>query len=305
MNRFLRIVKENTIPAVVFLAVLLSCTGAWYFLHPSSPYHERYSFVVAFDAVGTLSPGDKVKVRGISRGQITKVELTENAVYATVEVLAATKISKNSEFRLINSGLMGERELSILNGDSRDLLTPGDTLIGKYDEGTSGISKKLSNIMGSLSDIRDTVRVVMDSISNSSARKRLNRVTRKAKKLTDLTKSDVLSWKSDVENLLGECDKSLQNANNALENVAERGSAKVDDINALLDRAQLLLKKVNELKGQSGSIMQKLDNGDNSASLLLSKESPFNKQMETLLANVDSLLSDIKRSGVMINVDIF
>ena len=305
MNRFARLVKENLVPFIIFLILLSSCCGAWFFLHPSSPYHERTRFVVSYDAVGTLSPGNRVEVRGISRGQILKVELTDDAVYVTAEVLATTKIPRNSEFRLINSGLMGEREMCILTGDSPDLVRDGDTLVGKYDEGMSGVGKKLVVIMGDMKEIKDSVRAVVDSIEKGESGKQLQRVTKKVKQVVQLTKVNVRSWKTDVDALLDECDRSLGNAKQALDVIADRGATKIHEIDSLMDRTQQLLKKVIELKGQTEGIVKKLTEKDNTASLFLAPDSDFNRELDRLVSDVDSLLQDIKKNGLDINIDIF
>ncbi|MBR4558702.1 MAG: MCE family protein [Fibrobacter sp.] len=305
MNRFTRLVKENLVPFIIFLILLSSCCGAWFFLHPSSPYHERTRFVVSYDAVGTLSPGNRVEVRGISRGQILKVELTDDAVYVTAEVLATTKIPRNSEFRLINSGLMGEREMCILTGDSPDLVRDGDTLVGKYDEGMSGVGKKLVVIMGDMKEIKDSVRAVVDSIEKGESGKQLQRVTKKVKQVVQLTKVNVRSWKTDVDALLDECDRSLGNAKQALDVIADRGATKIHEIDSLMDRTQQLLKKVIELKGQTEGIVKKLTEKDNTASLFLAPDSDFNRELDRLVSDVDSLLQDIKKNGLDINIDIF
>ena len=305
MNRFKRLVKENFVPFVIFLIILTSCCGAWFFFHPSSPYHQRYRFVVSYDAIGTLSPGNRVEVRGISCGQILKVELTDDAVYVTAEVLASTKIPKNSEFRLINSGLMGEREMCVLTGDSEELVQDGDTLLGKFDAGMSGVGKKLTSIVGNLNEIKDTVRSVVDSIARGQAGMQLQRVARKAGRVVHVTKVNVRSWKTDVDALLGECDRSLGNAKRALDVLADRGASKIQDLQKLLDRTQLLLKKVNELKGQSEGIVRNLASGESSAALILAKDSDFNQELDRLVSDVDSLLQDIKKNGLDINVDIF
>ena len=55
----------------------------------------------------------------------------------------------------------------------------------------------------------------------------------------------------------------------------------------------------------SNKIMQKLAKGDNSAGLLLQQDSPINKALDKLLLDVDSLLNDIKKNGLDINIDIF
>ena len=305
MNRFTRLVKENLVPFIIFLILLSSCCGAWFFLHPSSPYHERTRFVVSYDAVGTLSPGNRVEVRGISRGQILKVELTDDAVYVTAEVLATTKIPRNSEFRLINSGLMGEREMCILTGDSKDLVQDGDTLVGKYDEGMSGVGKKLVVIMNDAKEIKDSIRAVVDSIEKGESGKQMYRVTKKVKQVVQLTKVNVRSWKTDVDALLGECDRSLGNAKQALEVIADRGATKIHEIDSLMDRTQQLLKKVIELKGQTEGIVEKLTGKDNTASLFLAPDSDFNRELDRLVSDVDSLLQDIKKNGLDINIDIF
>ena len=305
MNRVIKRIKENLLPFIVFVILVTSCSSAWFFLHPSSPYHPRYSFVVSFDAVGTLSPGNLVKVRGIKRGEITKVELTDDAVYVTVRVLAETKVPRNSEFRLITAGLMGEREICILTGDSKDLVHEGDTLVGRFDEGLSGFGKKLGAILTDLGELKDSVRSVMDSLSDGQTGVQIQRVSKKAKNVIYKSRVNVKSWKAEVESLLDKCDQSLSKAQSALEAIAQTGQVKIRDLNALVERTRLLLESVKRLKDQSNTIVGKLLEGDNSAGLVMDLTSPVNTELDKLLLDVDALLEDIKKNGLDINVDIF
>jgi ABC-type transporter Mla subunit MlaD len=84
MNQFLKTIKANLFPFIVFMILVSACVFGWYFYHPSSPYHARYSFVVSYQEIGTLSPGNRVVVRGIAKGQILKVELTDAAMDAII-----------------------------------------------------------------------------------------------------------------------------------------------------------------------------------------------------------------------------
>jgi phospholipid/cholesterol/gamma-HCH transport system substrate-binding protein len=90
-----------------------------------------------------------------------------------------------------------------------------------------------------------------------------------------------------------------------LNGVSSRAGNKLDEVDNLLDRTQELLSRVGVLKDQSEKIMQKLAKGDNSAGLLLQQDSPINKALDKLLLDVDSLLNDIKKNGLDINIDIF
>lgn len=305
MNRFIRTVKNNIIPSIVALVFLVACGVAFYLYHPASPYHERYTFVVRYEAIGTLSPGNRVEVRGISKGQITKVELTEDAVYVTAEVLADTKIARNSEFRLINSGLMGEREMCILTGESADYISAGDTVMGHYDEGTSGVSKNLGEALESLDEITAMLKAAKDSIVDGSIGKRFNRVVRKGENLIGTTKSMVGEWKSETMSILDKLDGNLNSAKELLTKVQERGGKTVDDVDALLKRVDGLLDQVKAIKADLDGVAAKLDQDDNTVGLMLTKNGELSKKMEKITADVDALVADLKKNGIKLNIDIF
>lgn len=304
MNRFAKLVKENLLPSIVFAILAFSCCAAWYFLHPASPYHERYSFVVSYEAIGTLSPGNRVEVRGIAKGQILKVELTDDAVFVTAEVLADTKIPVNSEYRLINSGLMGEREMCILTGDSDQLIHPGDTVIGQYDEGTSGVMKNLDAALKDLDVIMDTVNAVLDSLSYGDSRKRLDRVISKGKNIVNLAQSDVRSWLDDASQVLENLDGSLNKAKSILEDVGGKAGPKLDEVASLLERVNPLLSKVEELKNRAVALADPLGKDDNTAGAVLNGEE-FSRELDKLSKDVKALVDDMKKNGVRFNVDIF
>ena len=167
MNSLLFKIKKNFVASLIFLVIVVSCGLAAYYFHPSSPYHKRYTFVVKYETIGTLSPGNLVRVRGIAMGEIVDVKLTDEAVYVSARVLADAKIPVNSEFRLVTAGLMGEREMSIITGNSSKLVADGDTVSGLYDEGTSGISKNLTAVFKDIGDIKQMVTEFADSLSGN------------------------------------------------------------------------------------------------------------------------------------------
>ena len=258
MNRFVRLVKENVLPSIIFVVLAVSCVCAWYFLHPSSPYHPRYSFVVSYQEVGTLSPGNPVEVRGIKVGHITKVQLTEDAVYVTATVYASTRIPVNSQFRLINSGLMGEREMCGLTGDSDKLISQGDTLIGLYDAGTSGVFKSLEAAFNDLLEIKDTLNALLDSVTVGSTGAQIGRIADKGEKIVKRSRRDVKSWIGEAENTLDELDKSLTLVKLTLGDAGSRAGEKIDEVKPLLERVEKCLSQVKTLKGEAGEVLSKV-----------------------------------------------
>ena len=129
------------------------------------------------------------------------MELTDEAVYVRARVLADTKIPVNSEFRLVTAGLMGEREMSIITGNSDRLVAEGDTVRGLYDEGTSGISKNLSaqstyfyvkkdrTVSGKNEATGDTIHIMFDPKKNAVKSLRLmGRTTNASGRYIDMEK---------------------------------------------------------------------------------------------------------------------
>ena len=223
MNSLLIKIKQNFLALFVLFVIVVSCGLAAYFFHPASPYHKRYTFVVKYETIGTLSPGNLVRVRGIAKGEILDVKLTEDAVYVTARVLADTKIPVNSEFRLVTAGLMGEREMSVITGNSSRLVAEGDTVSGLYDEGTAGISKNLAIVFKDFEEIKLISVAFIDTMTNGEIGQRIGRVKNKAGKFVRMTKADVLKWKSLVNGLLDDCHEIAGKLERSLQEISDRG----------------------------------------------------------------------------------
>ena len=305
MNSLLIKIKQNILAIFVFLVIVVSCGLAAYFYHPASPYHKRYTFVVKYETIGTLSPGNFVRVRGIVKGEIVDVKLAEDAVYVTARVLADTKIPVNSEFRLVTAGLMGEREMSVITGNSSKLVAEGDTVSGLYDEGTAGISKNLAIVFKDLEEIKLISVAFVDTMTNGEIGQRVGHVTKKAGKFVRMTKADVLKWKSLVNGLLDDCHEIAGKLERSLQEISDRGGEAATKANELLDRVHGVMDHANALKEKSVALIQSIDERDGSVVILKNHSSEINEEVDLLKKNFDAMIDGVKKSGLKLNVDIF
>lgn len=305
MSLFWYKIRTNFFPFVVAAVILFGCGTAWFLLHPASPYHARYTFVVSYEAIGTLSPGNRVEVRGITRGEITKVELTDDAVFVTARVLAGTRIPRNSEFRLITAGLMGEREMCVLSGDSDDLIADGDTVMGVYDKGTSGISKDLFAALESLQEIKNSIMDFKDSMTVGSTGKSMDRAWKKSNTLVNTLESSSDIWKDEAMGILDNCNKTFENAKAVAQAASSKAGSTVDGIKSTVEKIDTLMSKVEALKAGVNEIASKLEQDDNTAGSIVSGKGRVIEEMDRLSADISALIADIKKGGLKLNVDIF
>jgi len=305
MNSLLFKIKKNFVASLIFLVIVVSCGLAAYYYHPSSPYHKRYTFVVKYETIGTLSPGNLVRVRGIAMGEIVDVKLTDEAVYVSARVLAEAKIPVNSEFRLVTAGLMGEREMSVITGDSDKLVADGDTVSGLYDEGTSGISKNLTAVFKDIGEIKQMIVALADSLTVGETGKRIDRVGKKAKKIVRVTKADIRQWKSLVNELLDGYHEAGEKIERSLQELSDRGGESAAKANELVGRVRALLDRVDVSKAAVLAVVEKFDESEGSVKMFRDESSKLNKDFDILQKDFNDMLDGVKKEGLKLNVDIF
>lgn len=305
MNQFTKTIKNNLFPFIVFMILVVGCGMAWYLFHPSSPYHKRYSFVVSYQEIGTLSPGNRVVVRGIAKGQILKVELTDDAVFVKVEVLADAKISRHSEFRLINAGLMGEREMNILTAEDDDWIVDGDTVYGAYDDGIAGVGVVFLNAVADLDTMQQQIVALKDSLTVGSSGKKIERIVKKGKRLVNAGTALVNDTRDEALAVLDKAEGTLQKIRTEIDDASNHGAATVEKGSALLNRIDELLNQVKDIKADVDALAARLDAKDNTVGLVNSGKGKLVNELDKLAKDIDSLTKDIKKNGLKLNIDIF
>ena len=297
-NRFLLLVKRNWIASVVAVSVLIICLLLFYFYHPESPYHLKNKYVLKFHEIGTLSVGNRVQVNGLTRGKITSRELTEEAVFVGIEVLAKTQIPENSQFKLVNAGLMGEREVCVLLGDSKSYLKNGDTISGFYDEGTAGLSRKFKIIISDLNTSLDTFQNSIDSLFGTKNRKRLKRITNKKNVLVHEFSNLSDANSGTLRKNLDAISEIFQNIKQEFSKIEDKTETTLQSLNLLEKDIEKILAQVETLKISVNSISEKLN-----GSVFDSEK--FILQCKKLNEDANAFKNDLKKSGLRINVDIF
>lgn len=293
MNRFVYLVKNNIIAASVSLFLVLSIFFAWFFFHPASFYHERVTITLSFEKIGPISSGSLVRVNGIQKGSVVKTELTEDAVFVTMRLLADNDIPKNSSFRLINTGLVGKQEVAILVGNGTTYISNGDTIPGTIDLGFADMTRNMVIVMSDLDTIKGIIDSFFDSLKTGSTGKSITSIQKKGLFLIRDTKNKVDTW---VEELSKVKEK-------ALVLVTEDPKVK-KEIEGLLSDLNRLLADAEKLKAALDSLSIEIPENGN-VGLFISKSSPLLAEIDLLSANIERLTEKVKKKGLALNIDIF
>jgi len=119
--------KNNIVVGLFVILSLLILLFGVYFLKEATPGQKSDTYYAIFPQVSTLQDGDPIKVNGVKMGKVDGIELTGSNVRVTLKMNRGVKLPKDTEVRIQNIGLMGERQVGILLGRSGEAWAPGST----------------------------------------------------------------------------------------------------------------------------------------------------------------------------------
>ena len=96
----------------------------------SLSFGSSYPLVAKFDNIGGLKPKAAVKSAGVVVGRVESIEFDDKSYQARVQLAMQSRyvFPKDSSFKILTSGLLGEQYIGLQAGPSETNLAPGDTI---------------------------------------------------------------------------------------------------------------------------------------------------------------------------------
>lgn len=289
---------------VVLLAVVILVFGM-FFLNEKDPRETFNTFYLRFTQVSTLVLDDPVKVNGVKMGKVEDISLAGHRVVVRIRLRTDVKIPKDSEIRVQNIGIMGERQIGVILGDAESYFAPGDTIGGQFDAG-------IAEALGLAGEVCDSTKVLLESvkaalngtIANPDFQERFRTLLTKAEKLEDR-----------LMVMVNTTDPQLKKSLDGLNEVMSKVDALVDGVKPPMDNlfasADKVIGNADNLVAQLEGVTKHLDeliakvqSKDNTVGILLSDKSLHDDLVKTV-HSADSLFRVILHDGLDVNVDIF
>jgi phospholipid/cholesterol/gamma-HCH transport system substrate-binding protein len=259
--------------------------------------------------VSTLVLDDPVKVNGVKLGKVEAIELSGHRVVVTIRLRTDVKIPKDSEIRVQNIGIMGERQIGIILGDQTDYFAPGDTITGQFDAG-------IAEAIGLAGELCDSTKVLLESVKHALNQTIVNPEFQERFK-TLLVKAETLEDRAIT--MLNTTDPQLKKSLQGLNQVVVKVNDLLDGVKPPIDNMFANTDKVmgnadkliGELEGVTNhldelivKVQTKIDSKDNTVGILLNDRTLHDDLVKTV-HSADSLVRVILHDGLDINVDFF
>jgi len=296
----------NKVFALFLCLFLLGLFGLWLGFHPKSPFRPYRVYRILFPEIGTLREGSPLQILGLRKGVVHSIELRDNGILVVVKVNRDIRIPKDSHFRVINTGLLGQREVEIKPGQSKEYLESGDSLSGGYDAGSTRLAYMVNGLLHSTDQLLTATLNVWDStLGDPTVQGRLGRLKSNSTRTEANLRRDVGHWIDSLRETQSELKRCADQVNALQKDVSPGIDTVVANAHDLGDGLDSLSLRLQSLQSQISGVASKLDKGNpNSASLLLHNVE-MRGQVSTIVTEAQRLLKDIKRKGLDMNVDIF
>ncbi|MBO7383502.1 MAG: MCE family protein [Fibrobacter sp.] len=289
---------------VVLLAIVILVFGV-FFLNEKDPRETFNTFYLRFTQVSTLVLDDPVKVNGVKLGKVEDISLAGHRVVVRIRLRTDVKIPKDSEIRVQNIGIMGERQIGMILGDSTQYFAPNDTIDGQFDAG-------IAEAIGLAGEVCDSTKVLLESvkqalngtIANPEFQDRFKTLLAKAETLEDRLMSMVNTTDPQLK-------KSLDGLNQVTAKVGELVDGVKPPIDNMFAGADKVMNNANSLISDLEGVTKHLDeliakvqSKDNTVGTLLADKTLHDDLVKTV-HSADSLFRVILHDGLDVNVDFF
>jgi len=289
---------------VIVVAVFILIFGM-FFLNDKDPRETYLTYYLRFSQVSTLAQDDPVKVNGVKLGKVNNIALHKNGVLVQISLRNDVKISKDSEIRVQNIGLLGERQIGILLGNSTQIFSEKDTIPGFFDAGIAEVMGMAGEVLDSAKIIMNIAHSILDStIATQEFRERFHRILAKAEELEDQANGLILRADPVLQGSLAGLSNATKKVNDILDENRVPLKNLVADANGLLGKTGTLVNGADTAVQRVLALTDKLESKNNTLGILLN-DRKLHDDLTTTIHSADSLFRLIIRDGLDVNIDFF
>ena len=282
---------EIRVGLTIFVAVLVFTIGLMWF-EGFDIGRKTYELHAVFPMVGGIDPGDAVNINGVEKGEVKHVALKKKDVIITMSIDTKARIPDDSKVVLQTRGIMGERIVSIILGDSPDLLKPGDMITGIYDPGISEALASMGRVIDDLSKLAaDIDRIASMMTDGGNLRKAIE---------------NLASITTDLRNGINKNSKAMDRGINSfslsaarMDSLLQRNMTEIDSLFSRLDSSSRelpeLLQKMNLVTAALLDVTERLKADDNTVGALL-QDREFLDRLDKAVESITELVEDVKKN---------
>lgn len=280
-----KILSKEFIVGAVGITALLLIYLLINFFKGIDLFKSGETYYVKFDNIGALVSSSPIYLNGYKAGNVRNISFDfENMsdIVVTVDIDKRLRIPRGSRAE-INNHMLGGCDIAIIMSDSKEMLTPGDTICGGLSKGLMG---EVSDVIPTVNNMIPKIDSILTSLNGILSNPALNGTIKNSESLT----ASLGTTAQELNNLLTD----------DIPQITERLIKLEDDILAVssqmsaADYKKIVTSLEATLTNLEG-ITASLEKGEGTAGKLLKDNELYNR-LDSTCAAANALLTDLKEN---------
>lgn len=248
------------------------------------------------DASG-IFPKTPIRVAGINAGRIKDIELVGNNAVITFEVLEQVTVTEDSVLRIRTVGLLGDKFLEIVIGESRERLDPGGMIVSVEGEG-------VEHLMAGAADILKEIKVMAEDIRRTLTPEGRPSPLEQILSNVEAVTSEARSFMEDLSQLVGQNNERLNKMIVDLGDIANHVKSETDPHNSesSLSEVKRILAHLEATTRDFQALAADIKSGKGTVGKLLVEEEIADEVRQTL-AGVQKIVN--RAEAIRTELDMF
>ena len=301
----MKISREIKVAVLVILSIVLFYWG-FVFLKGKNLFDNSNKLYAVYDNVAGLVVAAPVTINGLNIGKVNTIEMLPDGKMKVELVITneQIQIAKSSIAQIMDSGLIGGREIAIINNFSdKNYTESGDTL---KTSAKLGLTAELASQIG---PVKDKVEILLENANklienlNATLDETTQQKLKSAIASLEVTMAEFSQTSKSINGILADNKTKL---NTTLTNF-EKTSSNLNSMSSSLEKADLgaTVKKLEATLTNVNGIMANLEQGKGSMGKLLSDDAMYNNLTKTS-KELELLLQDLRLNPTRyVNVSVF
>ncbi len=314
----MNISNEVKVAILAIIAALLLYFG-FNFLKGKNLFTKDAYYVIIYDRVEGLVPGNRVMLNGLQVGMVESVELNgkaDNKIVTNVSINSNVKIPDGTSFQIAAADLLGEMQLELVlpyvkPGENVSIAESGDTLSGKIETGMMDmVQNELLPVKKQVEELVVSVDTLIGVVNELISSNRIQNILEQA----EMTVLNLKDGSGELASLLRTEKKAIHDVLANSKTITDKLIASQDQIQGILNNADIASQKlaaiplaettemaqqtILEAKNaitEATAMMAQLNNTDGTVGMLLNDKRLY-ENLNATAADLDKLLIDMREN---------
>lgn len=236
---------------------------------------EGYELIGSFNNVGGLLEAADVRYRGFNVGKVTAINPGKQDIKVYLKIKNSIEIPKHSKLRIAFDGLIGQKFVNVMPGNSIEMCQPGAEIPGIS---SAGIVDFIDEGAKSLIEIQKTISYINDFLEQGNLQ---NSIVKSAQNV------EVASL--EIAKITPKLNQTVEHLNKIIVSIekAVGSDNKTNNVQAILESLKNTSAKLENIATDIETFTKNKDN---------------QKNLEETLKNLKEITAELNKKGVKLSV---